>query len=209
LGALDGRVQAAVGAQQTSRHSRGDSWDQPCTTVVPTRQHLNRQPPTQQNGPNRSYHRPPFTVARRGAPRQQHSYQHGCINNHPIRPPPAAYIPLGKPLSSNYTIPKRAPVPDPPAETTVFQRSNSGAHSATKPREEQRTQSVHSRADYYGPNPASTSSQHTRCEGCGRKGHTPDSCDRKEHPNWNPAHGHVLFADTAVGQAIAREAKGT
>jgi hypothetical protein len=26
---------------------------------------------------------------------------------------------------------------------------------------------------------------------------------------WNPAHGHVLFADTAVGQAIAREAKGT
>ncbi len=26
---------------------------------------------------------------------------------------------------------------------------------------------------------------------------------------WNPAHGHVLFADTVVGQAIAREAKGT
>jgi hypothetical protein len=72
-----------------------------------------------------------------------------------------------------------------------------------------RTQSVHSRADYYGPNSAATSSQHAKCEGCGRKGHTPDNCDRKEHPNWNPAYGHVLFADTAVGEAIAREAKGT
>jgi hypothetical protein len=128
----------------------------------------------------------------------------------PSGPPPAAYIPLGKPLSSNYTIPKRAPAPDPPAETTVFPHSNSGAHSATKPRDEQRTQSAHSRADYYGPNPAATSSQHAKkCEGCGRKGHTPDNCDRKEHRNWNPVHGHVLFADTAVGQAIAREAKGT
>jgi hypothetical protein len=63
--------------------------------------------------------------------------------------------------------------------------------------------------DYYGPNPAATSSQHTKFEGCGRKGHTPNNCDRKEHPNWNPAHGHVLFADTAVGKTIARDAKGT
>ncbi len=55
----------------------------------------------------------------------------------PSGPPPAACIPLGKPLSSNYTIAKRAPVPDPPAETTEFQHSNSSAHRATKPRDEQ------------------------------------------------------------------------
>jgi hypothetical protein len=153
LGALDSRVQAAAGAQQTSRHSRGDSRDQPC--------------------------------------------------------PPAAYIPLGKPLSSNYTIPKRAPVPDPSAETTEFQHSNSSAHRATKPRDEQRLQQTARSNNYYGPNAAPTSEQHATCKGCGRKGHTPDNCTRKEHPNWNSEHTRVRFADTAASQAIAREAKGT
>jgi hypothetical protein len=124
-------------------------------------------------------------------------------------PSPAAYITLGKPLNSNYTNPKRAPSPEPSEETTVFPLSSSGAHSATRPRDEQRTQSVQSRADHYGPTSASTSSQQAPCEGCGRKGHTPDNCDRKEHPNWNPAHGHVLFADTSAGRVIAQEARGT
>jgi hypothetical protein len=113
------------------------------------------------------------------------------------------------PLNSNYTIPKRVPVPDPPVDTTGLQRSNSGSHSAAKPRDEQRPQlPMHSR-DYYGPNTASTSNQHAKCEGCGRKSYTPDSCDRKEHPNWNPEHRSVLFAETAAGRAIAREAKDT
>jgi hypothetical protein len=134
--------------------------------------------------------------------------KHIALRTH-APPPPAAYIPLRKSFSSNYTIPKRAPVPDPPADTTVFQRSNSGTHSATKPKEEQRSQQpMHSR-DYYGPDTASTANLHAKYEGCGRKGHTPDSCDRKEHPNWNPEHRSVLFADTAAGQAIAQEAKGT
>jgi hypothetical protein len=125
-------------------------------------------------------------------------------------PPPAAYIPLGKPLNSNYTIPKRALVPDPPAESTEFQQTNNTAHRATtKPRDEQRLQQpVHSR-DYYGPNAAPTSKQHAKCEGCGRKGHTPDNCTRKEHPNWNSEHTRVTLADTAAGRTIAREAKGT
>jgi hypothetical protein len=37
-------------------------------------------------------------------------------SSHPA-PPPAAYIPLEKPLNSNYTIPRRAPVLDPPVES--------------------------------------------------------------------------------------------
>jgi hypothetical protein len=74
-------------------------------------------------------------------------------------------------------------MPEHPAETTEFLHSHSSAHRATKPRDEQRLQQpVHSR-DYYGPNTASTSDQHAKCEGCGRKGHTPDNCTRKEHPN--------------------------
>jgi hypothetical protein len=51
----------------------------------------------------------------------------------PSGPPPAVYIALGKPLSSNYTIPRRASVLDPSAETTVFHRSSSTSLGATKP----------------------------------------------------------------------------
>jgi hypothetical protein len=38
-------------------------------------------------------------------------------SSHPAPHAPAAYIALGKPLNSNYTIPRRAPVLDPPVET--------------------------------------------------------------------------------------------
>jgi hypothetical protein len=127
----------------------------------------------------------------------------------PSGPPPAACIPLGKPLNSNYTIPKRAPVPDPPAETTEFQQTNTSAHRATKPRDEQRLQQPARSNNYYGPNVAPTSEQHATCEGCGRKGHRPDNCTRKEHPNRNPEHTRVNFADIAAGRAIAREANST
>ncbi len=130
----------------------------------------------------------------------------------PSAPPPAAYIALGKPLNSNYTIPRRAPMPDPPAETTVFLRSSSTSLGATKPRDEQR-RSVQHRADYYGPQtqPTTTTAdnQQHKCEGCGRKGHTPDTCRSREHPNWNVEHATINFADTATGQAVQREARGT
>ncbi len=127
----------------------------------------------------------------------------------PSGPAPAPYIPLGKPLNSNYTIPKRAPAPDPPAETTEFQQTNNSAHRATaKPRDEQRLKQPLRSNNYYGPNAAPTAEQHATCEGCGRKGHTPDSCTRKDHPNWNSEHTRVHFADTAVSRAIAREASG-
>ncbi len=99
-------------------------------------------------------------------------------------------------------------MPDPPAETTEFLHSHSNAHRTTKPRDEQHLQQPVRSRDYYGANAAPTSNQHAKCEGCGRKGHTPDNCTRKKHPNWNPEHRSVLFADTAAGQAKAREAKG-
>ncbi len=98
---------------------------------------------------------------------------------------------------------------DPPAKTTEFQQSNSSAHKATKPRDKQRLQQPARSNNYYGPNAAPTTEQHATCEGCSRKGHTPDNCTRKEHPNWNSEHTHVTFADTAEGRAIAREANGT
>ncbi len=123
---------------------------------------------------------------------------------------PAPYIPLGRPLNSNYSIPKRAAVQDPPAETTEFHQASSTAHRTTaKPRDEQRPQQPARSNNYYGPSAASTVDQHATCEGCGRKGHTPDSCTRRDHPNWNPDHLRVQFADTAAGRAIAREASGT
>ncbi len=49
----------------------------------------------------------------------------------PSGPAPAPYIPLGKPPNSNYSIPKRAAVQDPPAETTEFHQTSSTAHRAT------------------------------------------------------------------------------
>ena len=57
----------------------------------------------------------------------------------PSGQPSAPYIPLGRPLNSNYTIPRRAPVPDSPAETPVFHRSSSSTSfgATTKPRDEQ------------------------------------------------------------------------
>jgi hypothetical protein len=128
----------------------------------------------------------------------------------PSGPPPAAHIALGMPLSSNYSIPKRATVPPSPEEATVRTHLNPRTNNAIRPRDEQRPQSVQDRADYYGPASDTASGQHASCEGCGRKGHTTDHCAMKAHPNWNAAHhGHVLFVDTAAGQAIAREARGT
>jgi hypothetical protein len=135
---MDQGVQETASTQQTSHHSGGDSWDQPHTTVVSSRGQRNRQPPTQQHGSHRPYHRPALTVARRCPPRNQLYHQHGRFNSHPIRPPPAVYIALRKPLNSNYTIPRRPPVPHPPAETTVFPRSSSTSFGVTKPRDEQR-----------------------------------------------------------------------
>ncbi len=104
----------------------------------------------------------------------------------PSGPPPAPYIALGKPLNSNYTIPRRAPVPDPPAETTVFQRSSSTSLGATKPRDKQR-QSVQHRADHYRPftQPATTADyQQLKCEGCGRKSHLLDLAIRRQRPRF-------------------------
>ncbi len=99
-------------------------------------------------------------------------------------------------------------MPDPPAETTVFLRSSSTSLGATKPRDEQR-QSVQHRADYYGPQTQPADNQLVKCEGCGRKGHTPDTCRSRKHPNWNLDHATTNFADTETGQAVQREAKGT
>ncbi len=107
-------------------------------------------------------------------------------------------------------------MPDPAAETKVFPRPSSTSLSAAKPRNEQR-QSVQHRTDYYGPfmngpfaQPATTAeNQHLKCEGCGRKGHTPDTCRSQEHPNWNAEHSRINFADTTTGQAVQREARGT
>jgi hypothetical protein len=65
----------------------------------------------------------------------------------PSGPPPAAYIALGKPLNSNYTIPRRAPVLDPPVESM--------SHGHRVP-----------------PTAPAADSQQLQCEGCGRKGHT-------------------------------------
>ncbi len=63
----------------------------------------------------------------------------------PSGPPPAAYIALGKPLNSNYTIPRRALVLDPPVESM-------------------------SHGPRVSPTAPAADSQQLQCEGCGRKG---------------------------------------
>jgi hypothetical protein len=66
---------------------------------------------------------------------------------------------------------------------------------------------------FHGPRAPPTiitaDNQQLQCEGCGRKGHTPDTCRSREHANWNFEHATINFADTATGQAVQREARGT
>jgi hypothetical protein len=101
---------------------------------------------------------------------------------------------------------------DPPAETTVFPRFSSTYLGVTNSRDEQR-QSVQHRGDLYGPftQPATTTAdnQQLKCEGSGRKEHTPDTCRSREHANWNLEHANINFSDTTTGQAVQREARGT
>ncbi len=59
------------------------------------------------------------------------------------------------------------------------------------------------------PTAPAADSQQLQCEGCGHKGHTPDTCRSRHHANWNFQRATIKFADTATGQAVQRETRGT
>ncbi len=108
------------------------------------------------------------------------------------------YISLGRPLNSNYTIPRKAVAqPSRPDSPDVAQPSLQADHhppavaqpsfradnNTKKRKTEQRQPAVQSKGSYYGPAQKIQPVPREPCQGCGRLGHSPDNCPLRMHPN--------------------------